>query len=138
MTIALHLFDIVAVVPINLSGLMMSHAKNKPPEAPQQTSNSRLFQRRSVLWPAKLLVGRHTISCQIWNLSLGGARVRVDLPIRDGTDVILAIQGRGELSATVVWVDDEAMGLDFNVPSSTIKKMFEDRLHVLGLDAKVE
>lgn len=111
----------------------MSRAKQDS-QANQASHDSRNFQRRSVLWPAKLVIGRHEISCQIWNLSLGGARVRVDLPIQEGTDLILSIEGRGQLSATVIWVEDEAMGLDFNVPSSTIKRMFEDRLHILGLD----
>lgn len=94
----------------------------------------RLYKRRSVLWPAKLLIGRHEISCQIWNLSLGGARVRVDLPIQEGTKLVLSIESRGQLNATVAWSKDEAMGLDFNVPSAKIKRMFEDRLHILGLD----
>ena len=111
----------------------MSRAK-KDTQVTKPSQDSRSYKRRSVLWPAKLLIGRHKISCQIWNLSLGGARVRVDLPIQEGTDLILSIEGRGELSAVVVWTENEAMGLDFRVPSSTIKRMFEDRLHILGLD----
>lgn len=115
----------------------MARAK-KDTEAANSGPESRTYRRRSVLWPAKLLIGRHEISCQIWNLSLGGARVRVDLPIQQGTDVILSIEGRGQLSATVIWSENEAMGLDFNVSSSTIKTMFEDRLHILGLDEAAE
>lgn len=111
----------------------MSRAKQDT-QVQSSGHDSRSFKRRSVLWPAKLLIGRHTISCQIWNLSLGGARVRVDLPIQEGTELILSIEGRGELSAVVIWCEHEAMGLDFKVASSTIKRMFEDRLHILGLD----
>lgn len=111
----------------------MARAK-KDTGAEKSSPETRVYRRRSVLWPAKLLIGRHEISCQIWNLSLGGARVRVDLPIQQGTDLILSIEGRGQLSATVVWSENEAMGLDFNVSSATIKRMFEDRLHILGLD----
>ena len=111
----------------------MSRA-TKETQAQKPSHDSRAYKRRSVLWPAKLLIGRHEISCQIWNLSLGGARVRVDLPIQEGTELILSIEGRGQISAAVIWVENEAMGLDFNVPSNTIKSMFEDRLHILGLD----
>ncbi|MEX0298107.1 MAG: PilZ domain-containing protein [Kordiimonas sp.] len=112
----------------------MARAKKETGVKKKTAADTRLFKRRSVLWPAKLLIGRHEISCQIWNLSLGGARVRVDLPIQTGTELVLSIEGRGQLSATVVWCENEAMGLDFNVPSATIKRMFEDRLHILGLD----
>ncbi|MBL4837893.1 MAG: PilZ domain-containing protein [Kordiimonadaceae bacterium] len=112
----------------------MSRAKKKTAVADKKNKNLRLFQRRSILWPAKLILGRHTISCQIWNLSLGGARIRVDLPIKEGTELILSIEGRGDISSVVVWVEEDATGLDFNVPSSTISKMFKDRLHILGLD----
>jgi len=99
-----------------------------------KSKDNRRFRRRSVLWPAKLVIGRHHISCQIWNLSLGGARVRVDLPIKEGTVLLLSVVGRGDIPASVSWVDDEAMGLAFDAPAETIKEMFKDRLHILGLD----
>lgn len=106
----------------------------KTPRHPNKPEDNRRFKRRSVLWPAKLVVGRHHISCQIWNLSLGGARVRVDLPIKEGTVLLLSVVGRGDIPASVSWVDDEAMGLAFDAPAETIKEMFKDRLHILGLD----
>jgi len=115
----------------------MARAK-KETKAAKPGQDNRLYKRRSVLWPAKLIIGRHEISCQIWNLSIGGARVRVDLPIQVGTKLILAIEARGELRATVSWSENEAMGLDFDVPASTIKNMFEDKLHILGLDESAE
>lgn len=100
--------------------------------------DSRDFRRRSVLWPAKIVVGTHEFSCQIWNLSLGGARVRMDLPIQEGTSVTLSISDRGELAAKIAWARDGSLGLDFTVKADVIKTMFEDRLHILGLDDEVE
>lgn len=100
--------------------------------------DNRDFRRRSVLWPAKIIVGTHEFSCQIWNLSLGGARVRMDLPIQEGTDVTLSISDRGELAAQVAWARDGSLGLDFVVAADVIKNMFEDRLHILGLDDEAE
>jgi PilZ domain len=102
----------------------------------EDSLDNRDFRRRSVLWPAKIIVGTHELACQIWNLSLGGARVRIDLPIQEGTDVSLAVEGRGEIAAQVAWSTGGSLGLDFLVGPDAIKRMFEDRLHILGLDAE--
>lgn len=98
-----------------------------------QGEESRQFKRRSVLWPAKMRVGKHELSCQIWNLSLGGARVKVDLPLQEGVEVIISLAGRGEIPATVAWAKGELLGIAFDVGAEVIRRMFEDRLHVLGL-----
>ncbi|MBL4788176.1 MAG: PilZ domain-containing protein [Kordiimonadaceae bacterium] len=94
----------------------------------------RNFRRRSVLWPAQLLIGQHTFTCQIWNLSLGDARVRIDLPFQEGTNLKLVIADRGEIPSVVSWSVEGSMGLEFQVGANTVRKMFKDRLHVLGLD----
>lgn len=96
--------------------------------------DNRLHRRRSVLWPAKLVVGKHRIACQIWNLSLGGARVRVDLPLKEGTKIILAVTDRGDIPACVAWTKGESLGVTFEVEEEYIRTMFRDRLHILGLD----
>jgi hypothetical protein len=102
-------------------------------KAKAEEADSRRFKRRSVLWPAKIRVGKHELSCQIWNLSLGGARVRVDLPLQDGVKIELVLTGRGEIPATVAWAKGELLGVAFDVGPEVVKRMFEDRLHVLGL-----
>lgn len=111
-------------------------AKDKADPAPKEgTRENRYFRRRSVLWPARLLIGRHEFACQVWNLSLGGARVRMDLPIQEGTDLVLSVKGRGDIDATVAWTKEGSLGLDFRIAPEVVKEMFADRLHVLGLDA---
>lgn len=99
------------------------------------SADARGYRRRSVLWPAKLEVGRHNFECQIWNMSLGGARVRLDLPIKKGARVMLVIAGRGEISATVQWSKNDTTGLSFNVPAEEVRLLFLDRLQSLGLEA---
>ena len=100
----------------------------------QTSLDHRRHRRRSVLWPAKLTVGKHTVSCQIWNLSLGGARVRVDLPLKEGSEIILSVADRGDIPCVVAWARDASLGIAFKVPEDHIRKMFADRLHVLGLE----
>jgi hypothetical protein len=103
-------------------------------DASNDTLENRGFRRRSVLWPAKIIVNNHELACQVWNLSLGGARVRIDLPIQEGTSVKLAVKDRGELPAVVVWSREGSLGLDFKVADTVVRRMFKDRLHILGLD----
>jgi len=110
----------------------VSSDKQKP--ASKGSRENRDFRRRSVLWPGKLAVGKHELSCQVWNLSLGGARVRIDLPIQEGTELKLNVAGRGEIDAVVAWSHDGSLGLDFLTGPDPVRHMFEDRLHVLGLD----
>ncbi len=112
----------------------LSDSEESLPEFVGGSADARGYRRRSVLWPAKLLVGRHDFQCQIWNMSLGGARVRLDLPIREGADVRLIIAGRGEIPATVRWFRNDTAGLSFNIPAEEVRLLFLDQLQSLGLE----
>ncbi|WND03738.1 PilZ domain-containing protein [Temperatibacter marinus] len=100
-----------------------------------QSQSQRQHNRRSVLWPALLTVNGHEFPCQIWNLSLGGARIRVDLPFKEGTDVTLSLpkKNNSSVKARIAWQDEESCGLLFMVPDSEIKRIFKDSLQTLGL-----
>lgn len=91
-------------------------------------------QRRTVLWPARLMVGRHEVACQIWNLSLGGARIRCDLPLRVGTPVSLKIPGIDSLAAHISWGEGDSMGLRFVDDEAHVKRQLKDRLSALGIE----
>lgn len=67
-------------------------------------------------------------------MSLGGARVRLDVPIKEGAGVTLVIAGRGDIPAVVRWSDNNAAGLEFIMPAEEVRLLFMDRLQVLGLD----
>ncbi len=108
--------------------------EQKPAEFIGGSADARSYRRRSVLWPAKLKVGRHDFECQIWNMSLGGARIRLDLPIKKGADVTLLIAGRGEIGATVRWCRNDTTGLSFNIPAEEVRLLFLDRLQSMGLE----
>ncbi len=111
-----------------------SDSEQSPPEFIGGSADARGYRRRSVLWPAKLIVGSHDFQCQIWNMSLGGARVRLDLPIREGAAVRLIIAGRGEIPATVRWFRNDTAGLSFNIPAEEVRLLFIDQLQSLGLE----
>ncbi len=109
-------------------------SEQSPPEFVGGSADARGYRRRSVLWPAKLIVGRHDFKCQIWNMSLGGARVRLDLPIKEGAGVRLIIAGRGEIPATVRWFRSDTAGLSFNIAAEEVRLLFLDQLQSLGLE----
>lgn len=98
------------------------------------SADARAYRRRSVLWPAKLNVGQHTFVCQIWNMSLGGARIKVDLPLQDGASVMLAIAGRGDIPACVSWCKGGEAGLEFVIPAEEVRILFLDRAQSLGFE----
>lgn len=114
----------------------MSESSTIDSVAERLLAEQRQYRRRSVLWMATLVLGRHQFSCQIWNMSLGGARIRIDVPLQTGTEVYLSIPTRGDIPATVVWVENQTMGLKFRQAPEAIEKLFEDRLDVLGLKAE--
>ncbi len=67
-------------------------------------------------------------------MSLGGARIKIDLPIKDGAEVILTIAGRGDLPAQVCWSKGDLAGLKFHMSAEEVRVLFMDRLQSLGLD----
>ncbi len=110
------------------------HEQHEEPEFVGGSADARAHRRRSVLWPASLKVRRHNFGCQIWNMSLGGARVRLDMPIKEGSSVTLTIAGRGAIPAVVRWSEDNAAGLEFKIPSEEVRLLFIDSLQTLGLE----
>ncbi|WCL54524.1 PilZ domain-containing protein [Gimibacter soli] len=101
---------------------------------PESQTKRRNFSRRHVLWPAKLEVGKHVFSCQIWNVSLGGARLRIDVPLKEGSEVVLDIPSRGRIPSVVSWSNEQGLGLSFQVGPDRVREMFHSGVAVLGLD----
>lgn len=98
------------------------------------SADARIHRRRSVLWPARLIVGSHEFRCQLWNMSVGGARIKIDVPLKAGTHVLLKVMGRADLPATIRWCEGEAVGLSFRISADEVRLLFMDRAQMLGLD----
>jgi hypothetical protein len=73
----------------------------------------RKYKRKPVLWAAKLETasGRH--ECITLDLSLGGAKLRVNTPVAPHEQVALVFDRFGRLCAEVAWVDGSMIGLRF-------------------------
>jgi len=104
--------------------------------ASSESGHGRRYRRRSILWPAKIRVGRHEFQAQLWNVSLGGAKVRLDIPLKEGTEAAVLIPAKGiELAAQVVWHTGDVMGVLFLQSPEKVKEIFEDSAITLGLEA---
>ena len=82
-------------------------------ETEKQTSETRRFDRTTVLWSGHLISQEQSVACVIVNISSGGAMVRSEDPAFFATSVVLRNARFGDLAAEVVWRQNEEFGLKF-------------------------
>jgi len=101
---------------------------------PADKGAGRMLRRRAVLWPAQIIINGHSFTCQIRNLSLGGAKVKLAVPLKEGTIVTLDIPARDiSFRSEVVWQAGDLIGLIFQETPSYIRKCFGTQADILGL-----
>lgn len=93
----------------------------------------RILNRRRLLWLGRMKYGEFAFKCRIFDLSLGGAKVELDLPLKRGTLVTLQIPEVGILVATVAWSRDGQMALAFSEGTAAIRKKLSTKAAKLGL-----
>ena len=95
-------------------------------------------KRRAVLWSAILHVGNHKFDCQVRNFSMGGIKLKLALPFKEGTTVGLEIPMRDiTLRATIVWQNDGLIGLRFLDDEELLQGVFGDRAEGMGVEPKL-
>ncbi len=90
--------------------------------------------RRAVLWSGDLHYGDYDFRCQIWDVSLGGAKVRVDVPLAIGAEVKITLGRYGKFKGHVAWQNDTELGLKFEGDPQVIRDIFGENTIKLGLD----
>jgi hypothetical protein len=77
----------------------------------------RQHERQAVALGAELRHGGGALACEIADISIGGARVRIGgqpgVPPAVGAGVSLSVDPFGELAGTLVWMRGEFLGLRF-------------------------
>ena len=92
------------------------------------------LKRRAVLWPAIVHIGSHEFKCQIRNFSMGGLKLKLDLPFRQGTMIKVEIPMRDIiLSAEIAWQEGDYMGLRFHEDDDLIRGIFGERAVGMGI-----
>lgn len=96
-------------------------------------SERRILSRRRLLWLGRMKYGEYSFDCRVFDLSLGGAKVELDLPLKRGTLVTLQIPEVGIMVAKVAWSRDGKMALAFSEGTAAIRKKLAAKAAKLGL-----
>jgi len=76
-------------------------------------NSMRKHNRRTVVQPVTLGVGSFTFDCTAYDVSLGGIRLKVDIPIERGAGVYVQLKNKLKQTAKVIWSADGFLGLRF-------------------------
>jgi len=95
-----------------------------PPSAPER----RRALRKRVLWSAQVEAEERPIRCAVLDVSLGGARVRLDEGALPQGPVAISVSRFGRFQAEVVWSRDSVSGLRFLEPLERVADTIGRRL----------
>ncbi len=79
----------------------------------QSGSDKRRHPRSAVIWPAVVSTPEGERKCTVLNLSVGGARIKVDDLSRADVAVQLRIVGVGRFPSRIAWQRNDSVGLEF-------------------------
>ncbi len=85
----------------------------------------RSMKRRTVVWPAVLYVGEYEFRSRLYDISQGGVRLKLPLPLARGTETTVKIKNLVTLNSRVIWCAGEFMGLRFSDPIEVVRKALE-------------
>ena len=109
----------------------MASKKNTQTKAEAINKNSirdglemlRSHKRRTVVWPAVLIVNEFEFKCTLYDISLGGVRLKLDLPLATGAKVNIKIKDFDYTDALVSWHAEGFVGLRFCEDTDYIREM---------------
>jgi hypothetical protein len=83
----------------------------------------RRHQRKPVLWRATLELPTGGLDCVAFDLSLGGAKLRLDAPVRVRQRGRLVIERYGAIAVEVAWQRPGLVGLRFLDPPWRVARL---------------
>ncbi len=86
------------------------------------------YPRHSTLCPGKLVFGDEEVDCEVLNISVGGAKVRLAKPIETNASVCVKILRVGEFTGRVAWRDGTVLGIEFQDELTEFARIIEDVL----------
>jgi hypothetical protein len=81
---------------------------------PDNPDDSREFERKDILFSARLYVGKDGFDCEIVNISFGGAQIRLGKALNNDDMVVLEIEPFGSFNMEVRWSDGKDAGIRFD------------------------
>ncbi len=89
----------------------------------------REFQRRrsnrqNVLLKSSVDVGSYNFEATAYDLSLRGAKIKLNLPLERGADFYIKLKDLSQIPSKVSWAKNGFMGLEFTYPPEKVRKIF--------------
>ena len=84
--------------------------------------------RHSTFCSGKLIFGGEEVDCAVLNVSVGGAKIRLDQPIETDAQVRVRIGRVGELTGRVAWRNGTTLGVEFLNELTELARIVEDVL----------
>jgi hypothetical protein len=97
------------------------------------TGDGRTTPRRTVLLAGSIVHNRQRFPCRVRNVSAGGLKVQIDVPLAPGTPVHAELPRFGRFPAVVAWVEGGMMGLVFPEGAAGGLARFGEAAAKLGL-----
>lgn len=101
---------------------------------PASLTERHIHSRRNTLCAGKFSSGDRTVDCEVLNISVGGAKIRLAEPVETNAQVSIAIQSVGEFTGRVAWRNGTTLGVEFQDELRELARMVEE---VLGQDNEV-
>lgn len=100
---------------------------------PRNITEKRRFERHPLMLEAEVSHADRIIDCVIFDVSAGGAKVRLKRAGIDAQEspikrVLLHIPPFGEFEGDIAWTDDEYMGIEFYETHKAVVKMLLERV----------
>lgn len=84
----------------------------------------RKSNRQNVLIKSKIDVGSYYFDAIAYDLSLRGAKIKLNLPLERGSDFIITFKDLRQIPSKVTWAKNGFMGLEFTYPPEKVKHIF--------------
>lgn len=94
----------------------------------QQGADQQRHARSWVLYMARLTVGAEEVDCEVLNVSMGGAKLRLSKPVDCGARVALTIDPHAPLPAKVAWQSGQDLGIEFLCGEAQARQLLKELL----------
>ncbi len=84
--------------------------------------------RHSTHCSGKLVSGDKEVDCEVLNVSVGGAKIRISQPIETNAHVRIKIHRVGEFAGRVAWRNGTTLGIEFHDELTEFARLVEDIL----------
>lgn len=86
--------------------------------------HKRKRKRQNVLLKSHIDVGSYFFEAVTYDLSLYGARIKLNLPLERGSNFIISIKDNYKIPSKVSWAENGFIGLEFTYPPDRVKMIF--------------